>query len=557
MPDDDELDREADRDAATSSGPARPRPRSRPARKRNARDELEAACECGCEQRAVGRRHERATTRRAPAGGSAVRATRTSVTARTMRPAASPLRHRPRRIGSLPPIGLVDRPCAPSTSSPASARATTALVRSGVLRPERPDRLWRMARRGPPLGPGARRGLRAGRGALRRSPRTRRRTGPLTFAELDARTDADRPRPDRDRGASRATRSRILCRNHRYFFEITGALAKLGANALYLNTGFAAPQVDGVMQRERAVLLVHDDEFDRAGDAAGIEPRLLAWTDPTTSRRRRRRTLDDLAAPPRRRSRARSSRATRAARSSSRRARPGRRRARSSPTRRTSAPAIALLERLPYRAHETMVIAAPCFHTWGFANATTSLLLGDTMVLERQFDPEHTLALIARHRAEVFVAVPGDAAAHARAARRRARRATTRRRCDSSRSRVRPCPAISRLRFMDAFGDVIHNLYGSTEVGSVSVATPADLRAAPDHRRPAAARHTRPLARRATTTRSRRARTGASSCAGPLDVLGLHRRRLEGGRRRIHAHRRHRALRRRRPPVRRRPRRRR
>ena len=32
---------------------------------------------------------------------------------------------------------------------------------------------------------------------------------------------------------------------------------------------------------------------------------------------------------------------------------------------------------------------------------------------------------------------------------------------------------------MDAFGDVIHNLYGSTEVGSVSVATPADLRAAP------------------------------------------------------------------------------
>ena len=32
---------------------------------------------------------------------------------------------------------------------------------------------------------------------------------------------------------------------------------------------------------------------------------------------------------------------------------------------------------------------------------------------------------------------------------------------------------------MDAFGDVIYNLYGSTEVGSVSVATPADLRAAP------------------------------------------------------------------------------
>jgi len=40
-------------------------------------------------------------------------------------------------------------------------------------------------------------------------------------------------------------------------------------------------------------------------------------------------------------------------------------------------------------------------------------------------------------------------------------------------------PGNLATRFMDAFGDVIYNLYGSTEVGSVSVATPADLRAAP------------------------------------------------------------------------------
>jgi len=33
--------------------------------------------------------------------------------------------------------------------------------------------------------------------------------------------------------------------------------------------------------------------------------------------------------------------------------------------------------------------------------------------------------------------------------------------------------------FMDAFGDVVHNLYGSTEVGFGAMATPRDLRAAP------------------------------------------------------------------------------
>ena len=32
---------------------------------------------------------------------------------------------------------------------------------------------------------------------------------------------------------------------------------------------------------------------------------------------------------------------------------------------------------------------------------------------------------------------------------------------------------------MDQFGDVVYNLYGSTEVGSATVATPQDLRAAP------------------------------------------------------------------------------
>ncbi|NHW87964.1 AMP-binding protein, partial [Escherichia coli] len=33
--------------------------------------------------------------------------------------------------------------------------------------------------------------------------------------------------------------------------------------------------------------------------------------------------------------------------------------------------------------------------------------------------------------------------------------------------------------FMDAYGDVLYNLYGSTETSWASIATPADLRRAP------------------------------------------------------------------------------
>ena len=39
-------------------------------------------------------------------------------------------------------------------------------------------------------------------------------------------------------------------------------------------------------------------------------------------------------------------------------------------------------------------IAAPLFHTWGFAHLMLSLLLGHTIVLRRKFDPEAALDLV-------------------------------------------------------------------------------------------------------------------------------------------------------------------
>ena len=42
-----------------------------------------------------------------------------------------------------------------------------------------------------------------------------------------------------------------------------------------------------------------------------------------------------------------------------------------------------------------------------------------------------------------------------------------------------PLPAPLAIDFMDAFGDVLFNFYGATETGLVTLAKPADLRAAP------------------------------------------------------------------------------
>ena len=51
----------------------------------------------------------------------------------------------------------------------------------------------------------------------------------------------------------------------------------------------------------------------------------------------------------------------------------------------------ALIERIPYRSRETMMIAAPLFHSWGFFHFIMSLPTASTMVLRRRFDPEGTL----------------------------------------------------------------------------------------------------------------------------------------------------------------------
>jgi acyl-CoA synthetase (AMP-forming)/AMP-acid ligase II len=363
----------------------------------------------------------------------------------------------------------------PADQLAAAARAAKTVLRSGVLGPDRPERLWRMAQAVRHWGPGLAAVFAMGAARYGNRPALVDERGLMSFTELDARSDAI-ARGLIETGVHSGDTVAVLCRNHRGFFEITGALAKLGANALYLNTGFAAPQIRAVMEREHAIVLVHDVEFDALVSAAPNATRFLAWTDDTNPAGALR-TLDDLAE--RHADGPRLERPTRDGRiiilTSGTTGPPKGAFVASTPH---AGAGIALLERLPYRAGEKMVIAAPCFHAWGFANATTSLLLGDTMVLDRQFDPQRVLALIAQYRAAVLVAVP------VMLLRLLELPAEVQAQYDTSSLRFVPLsgsalPGDLATRFMDRFGDVIYNLYGSTEVGSVSVAMPADLRRAP------------------------------------------------------------------------------
>ena len=69
-------------------------------------------------------------------------------------------------------------------------------------------------------------------------------------------------------------------------------------------------------------------------------------------------------------------------------------------------PAAALLSKIPLRTRERTMIAAPMFHSWGFAHFTLGMALSSTLVLRRKFDPEGTLSAVAQHRCSTLVVVP-------------------------------------------------------------------------------------------------------------------------------------------------------
>jgi acyl-CoA synthetase (AMP-forming)/AMP-acid ligase II len=343
-----------------------------------------------------------------------------------------------------------------------SARALVALTRSGVVRPIRPDRLARMACALVRYGLSITAGYAAG--AARHPDRTAivDDAGSLTFAEVSAWTDAI-ARGLRASGVGPRTRVGVLCRNHRGAIAAQVAAGKLGADAVLLNLGLSAGQLRDVADELRLHTVVADEEFGPA--LAGLPEHVRVVTDTA---------LEDLDGPgplPRRPPAGHTIVLTSGTTGTPKGAR--------RPPLYSISPAAAILSAIPLRAGEPAYIAAPLLHTWGYAALQLAVLHGTPVVLSRRYTPESFLRTAEEHRVDAVFAVPvmlqrvlelpdGDLATA----------------WSGHRPRIvavsgSALPGGLATAFMDRFGDVVYNLYGSTEVSWVSIATPADLRAAP------------------------------------------------------------------------------
>ncbi|HEX3562088.1 MAG TPA: AMP-binding protein [Solirubrobacterales bacterium] len=343
----------------------------------------------------------------------------------------------------------------------------------GLLRPMRPDKLAQVVRRyirwgaSPALGSAA--------NAVTVPDRTAivDEAGTLTWEQTHRRSNA-LARALRDEGVGPGDGVAVMCRNHRYFIEATMACAKLGAIALYLNTAFAGPQLADVMEREKPAALIYDQEFtDLLSDASKGMRRFVAWEERDGTSEVTLEQLisgshgEDLDPPP---DPARYIILTSGTTGTPKGAQ------RSQPE--GLGALAALLDKIPRRSHETVMIAAPLFHSWGFLHFILSLPTAATMILRPKFDPEDTLKATAEHRARVLAVVP------VMMQRILALPEEVKRRYDLSALEVTAAsgsslPGDLATNWMDEFGDNLYNLYGSTEVAWATVATPEDMRAAP------------------------------------------------------------------------------
>lgn len=295
--------------------------------------------------------------------------------------------------------------------------------------------------------------------------------GTLTFRDLD-RTSNALARGLSRKGISAGAVIGVLERNHRGLMLALAAAGKIGARVVLLNTGFAAPQLADVCARENVSAVVADEEFAALLDVLPANViRIIGWAGgtpalPTLDAIAMDEWTDPLPAP--------GSPGGMVLLTSGTTGVPkGAPRNKVSPLQ-----SAQLLDRIPWPADSTYLVAAPMFHATGLATCSLGLALGNRVVLTRRFEPETTLAAIADYEVTTLILVPTmlqrilDLGPDVLA------------RYDTSAVKIifaagsALTPDLCR-RTADAFGDVLYNLYGSTEVAVAAVASPGELRAAP------------------------------------------------------------------------------
>lgn len=302
--------------------------------------------------------------------------------------------------------------------------------------------------------------------------------GALSYFELKQRSDALAATWHR-LGINQNSSVAVLCRNNRYLIYGMLAASKLGARLVLTNTGFTSAELHHVFSREGITAVACDEEFARKLQPDGSDIQyfigLRDAQSPVDQNPIHGPSIDDQIAtalgskPPR------VKKAGALVILTSGTSGP----AKGAPRQLKSLSAtVQFLERLPLRAGQSTFIISPVFHGIGFVHLLLGFGLKSKVVLTNRFEPEKVVETLARESCTAVALVP-----------------TILRRIIDLGPEVLGKYDLSKLRIIfsagsamptalaadtqRALGDVLYNMYGSTEVGFVSIATPEELRTHP------------------------------------------------------------------------------
>ncbi|MGV0398152.1 AMP-binding protein [Corynebacterium suicordis] len=324
--------------------------------------------------------------------------------------------------------------------------------------------------------------------------------GEMTYAELNDQVNTLAAALFRA-GVRERMKLGVLCRNHRGFIMALCAHGRLGTDIVLLNTGASAEQTRAVINEQQLDMLFIDEEFIpllprdfnqcpvivawEFGDTQGTTPEQEAnakWAsniqdalddDDHAQRSEDWDSLRDiLRTTPTKQTFPRFPRQGRTIILTS--GTTGTPKGAKRPEPKTYLPASSIMSRIPLRHHTGMFIVAPMFHTWGFAQIQLAMALRNTMIMQRKFVPEATVEAIKKHQPYAIAIVPTML--------NRVLDETP----EGFRSDVKviatsgeALPPKVLERTFNKFGDVLYNLYGSTEVSWASIAQPAEMRKHP------------------------------------------------------------------------------
>lgn len=251
----------------------------------------------------------------------------------------------------------------------------------------------------------------------------------------------------------------IYCRNHHRLVKALFALSRLGLDIYLINTEMGNVQLEQLVKKHRFDLLLYDAQFSHAVQGMKAYTRPICLSDVQIS----------AVAP---------SSIEKTASSKIILLTSGTTGAPKEVAHQPSLfnylpPFIGMVDRLKLVQYNNGYIATPVYHGYGLAILFLFVVLGKTVIVSERFEAKRACAIIEKHQVEIVTVVPlmihkmlQENVACLRSLR-----------CIASGGAVLNASLVRQVQ--GSLGNVLYNLYGTSETGLNVIATPEDLAYSP------------------------------------------------------------------------------